>query len=90
MKVQGFKRLALALSAVPPRWLSLPPAARSGDLIVTPSGFGSLGDLAMIEGLQMLLRDETEPSPCIAAWRPDPRWAEVGRVHEPPNTPRRA
>ena len=90
MKVQGFKRLALALSAVPPRWLSLPPAARSGDLIVTPSGFGSLGDLAMIEGLQTLLRDEAESSPLIAAWRPDPRWAEVGRVHEPPNTPRRA
>jgi len=90
LKVQGFKQLALALASVQPRWLSLPPAARSGDLIVTPSGFGSLGDLAMIEGLQTLLRDETEPSPFIAAWRPDPRWAEVGRVHEPPNTPRRA
>jgi polysaccharide pyruvyl transferase WcaK-like protein len=90
LKVQGFNQLAIALASVQPRWLSSLPAARSGDLIVTASGFGSLGDLAMIEGLQTLLRDDSESSPWIAAWRPDPKWAEVGRVHEPPNTPRRA
>jgi hypothetical protein len=60
------------------------------DLIVAPSEFGSVGDLAMVEGLHRLLAASRRTPPLLAAIAHGEGWSGAGELHSPSEIPARA
>ena len=61
--------------------------ARVGDLIVAPAAFGSVGDLAMLQGLQSLLARDGGGPQWIASPTNDHGWSAAGTLSTPSRIP---
>lgn len=59
------------------------------DLIVAPTEFGSIGDLAMVEGLHNLLASSGRVTPLVASAVRGEGWHHAGQAHNPPTIPSR-
>lgn len=89
--LEGIARsTTMALARMPGPGGGARSGARSGELIMTPSDFGSLGDRAMIAALRSLIVERDRNAPLIASWIPDDRWSCEGRLHDPAHAPVRA